>query len=309
MNTNLLRPFNLNKKKSNLLLSKIEEKLVEIYNNIFDRMLFKIDDIHIYKKSGRDIVSNLDFLIESELRNFLKELLYKVGINEESIFLSEESYYHFSNNIKSIFQEDKFIWIVDPLDGTVNFANFLPFFSTSVALYYGQTPILGLVFAPKLGVCYRGIRGFGAKAKLCDTPIQNKIFLLKNKEIPIQVSEEKSISNSLISVNLTSHYSYEETNEAIEIIKKLNNRARGVRIFVSGALEMCFVADGRLNGFISNKADIFSIAAAFLIVKESGGKISDFYGKPDDILSSKIIVSNEYLLSDLQKIVKTSKII
>jgi myo-inositol-1(or 4)-monophosphatase len=151
-------------------------------------------------------------------------------------------------------------------------------------------PIYGLVYAPKLNRIYRAIRGEGA---FCN----NKV---------IKVSNKNKIEDSVVSVMLTSHYSYKETKIATRIIENLNMKARGVRIFVCGSLELCFVAEGVLDAFISTKADPFGLAAGMLILHEAGGIITEISGKEVSIFSVNFIASNGKIHSKLQHILDKS---
>ena len=126
-------------------------------------------------------------------------------------------------------------WIIDPLDGTINYARGLPWFSVTMAYEIDGEVTLGLVNAPKSGLTARYVRGEAATID----------------GISARVSETRSLSDAVISVVLTSHFSRDEVRRTARIIERLGTVARGVRIVVSGAFEMAMVASGRLDGFVS----------------------------------------------------------
>src|SRR5207248_10552253 len=149
-------------------------------------------------------------------------------------------------------------WIVDPLDGTVNYAVGLPWFSVSAAYHDGGEALVGLVESPLADISGRYVRGALATV---------------NGE-PVRVSDARSLSDAVVSVILTSHYQPDEVRMAAAIVERLGSAVRGVRVVVSGALEMAWIAAGRLDAFVSIKADLVSHAAAMPLVRAAGGRVT-----------------------------------
>jgi fructose-1,6-bisphosphatase/inositol monophosphatase family enzyme len=169
-------------------------------------------------------------------------------------------------------------WIIDPLDGTVNYAAGLPWFSVTVAYESGGEILLGLVTAPKADVRGRYVRG--QLATVDGTPV-------------------RSLSDAVISVCLTSHFSPADARRTIAIIERIASVARGVRVVVSGGLELALVASGRLDGFVSIKADVVSHAAGMQLVKAGGGRVTTLAGRDSHVDDLEKIATNGHIHDEL----------
>ena len=153
-------------------------------------------------------------------------------------------------------------WIVDPLDGTVNYAAGLPWFSVTIAYQEDGITRAGIVHAPAAGVIARYAAG--------------EIATINERHA--RVSERRSLADAVVSIVLTSHFDERTVARTAEVIRRLGGLARGVRIVVSGGLELSLVADGQLDGWISLKADLVSHAAAVPIVRAAGGRVTRLDG-------------------------------
>lgn len=174
-------------------------------------------------------------------------------------------------------------WIIDPLDGTVNFASGMPWFSVTVAFEADGAIQLGLVHAPKANVLSRYIRG----------------QLATVDGDPAKVKQTRSLSDAVISVCLTSHFSPDEVRRTSAIVERLASVARGVRIVVSGAFEMSMVAAGRMDGFVSIKADVVSHAAGMELIKAGGGRVTTLAGVDSKVDDLEKIASNGLIHDEL----------
>jgi myo-inositol-1(or 4)-monophosphatase len=149
-------------------------------------------------------------------------------------------------------------WIVDPLDGTVNYAAGLPWFSVTLAYQEDGQTRAGVVHAPAIGMLARYAEGGIATVNERDA----------------RVSARKPLADAVVSIVLTSHFTDHEVSRTAEAVRRLGNTVRGVRIIVSGGLEMALVADAQLDAFISLKADAVSHAAAMPLVRAAGGHVT-----------------------------------
>lgn len=222
------------------------------------------------RKDHLDIVTEADLASEAIVAAGLKALTPAAGI------LAEESGASPGHNGAR--------WIIDPLDGTINYARGLPWFSVTVAYEIGGETKLGLINAPKIGLTASYLVGEGAMID----------------GMPARVSTTRSVSDAVVSVILTSHFSPEEVERTTRVIEGLSKVVRGVRIVVSGALETAMVASGRLDGFVSLKADIVSHAAGMPMVWAGGGKVTTLTGRPcrnDDLdkIASNGLIHEELL--------------
>jgi myo-inositol-1(or 4)-monophosphatase len=116
----------------------------------------------------------------------------------------------------------------------------------------------------------------------------------------------RSPSESIISVGLTSHFSQTETEKTLRIIRALSSHIRGIRIIVSGALEMAWTAESALDGHISIKADPYGTAAGALIIREAGGAVTDLYGADVTLNSTSVVVSNGIIHEDILEICRSA---
>jgi myo-inositol-1(or 4)-monophosphatase len=149
-------------------------------------------------------------------------------------------------------------WVVDPLDGTVNFASGLPWFSVTMAYQEGRRTRAGVVLAPA--------------ARLTARYAEGAIATVNDRKA--KVSAVCALADAVVSVVLTSHFSTADVARTAEAIRRLGEAARGVRVIVSGGLEMCLVACGQLDAFVSLKADLVSHAAAMPLIAAAGGRTS-----------------------------------
>jgi len=151
-------------------------------------------------------------------------------------------------------------WIVDPLDGTTNYAHGVPFFCTSLALERAGEVVLGVVHDPMANETYAAERGG-------DATLNSKV---------IAVSETDEPARALLGTSFADRP--EELEAGLDVFGRLAVLARGVRRLGSGALDLCYVAAGRLDGCYEQGFSAWDVAAGVLIVEEAGGKATDHQG-------------------------------
>jgi myo-inositol-1(or 4)-monophosphatase len=178
-------------------------------------------------------------------------------------------------------------WIIDPLDGTVNFAHGIPAFCVSIALEADGELAYGVVYDPLRDELFEGIRGQGA---------------WRNGR-PIQVSKIARLEQALIATG----FPYDIRERVAETMARLGRvvaASQGLRRVGSAALDMCYIACGRFDGFFEENLKPWDTAAGVVIVKEAGGKITTFDGGDYDIFASDIAVSNGVLHQELLECIK-----
>jgi len=232
------------------------------------------EPLHASRKDLRDIVTAADLASEKIVIAGLKKLTPEAGI------LAEESGKSGGANGAR--------WIVDPLDGTINYARGLPWFSVTVAYEKDGEIVLGLLDAPAMNLKASYLKGDGAT-------VEGK---------PAFVTQTRSVSDAVISVILTSHFSDDEVRRTTAIVEKLGRTARGVRIVISGGLEMSLVASGRLDAFVSIKADAVSHAASTELVRAAGGKVTCLDGCDSRVDDIEKIASNGLIHDELLSLVR-----
>jgi myo-inositol-1(or 4)-monophosphatase len=169
----------------------------------------------------------------------------------------------------------EFRWIIDPLDGTTNFAHNYPHVGVSIALERSGDVILGLVYDPLRRECFRAVKGQGATLN----------------GAPIRTSAIGELDKALLATG----FPYDRREHAgyyLSFFTAFLTRCQGIRRNGAAALDLCYVASGRIDGFWELKLKPWDIAAGALIVAEAGGSISDFSGAPLSIHGNETLASN-----------------
>jgi myo-inositol-1(or 4)-monophosphatase len=178
-------------------------------------------------------------------------------------------------------------WIIDPLDGTTNYVHGVPFFCTSVALERAGEVVVGVVHDPLASETYAAERGGGATL---------------NGD-PARVSGTEGLGQALLGTSFADRP--EELEAGLDLFRRFAGSLRGVRRLGSGALDLCYVAAGRLDGCYEQGFSAWDVASGVLIVEEAGGKITDHYGSEFDLEESKgLVASNGLLHLDLISVTK-----
>ena len=229
-------------------------------------------------KSQREIVTQADLLSEKIIINQIKK-----NFPEHQI-LSEESG---RTNKKS-----DYLWILDPIDGTTNFSMHNPLWSISLSLAYRGKIILGLVYAPILNELYLAEKNKDTKLF---NPAKNKL----GKKLKVSNTNQGKILNTFCHGSST-----KDTKRAIKYYTKQKTTGFDCRQLGSAAIELAYVASGRIESIVIPGANSWDVSAGVLLVRGAGGQVTDFKGKPWTLDSKDIIASNKKIHSNLLKILK-----
>lgn len=227
----------------------------------------------ITKKPGAGIVTEADkeaeaYVVREILKNF-----------PNSSIIAEES--------GEARAKGDFCWIIDPLDGTSNYAHGFPVFCVSVGVYHLGHPFAGIVFQPYFEEFFFAQKGKGA-------------FLNGRR---IRVSKTQKLEDALLGTGF--YYSKgKELREEMVYFVDFNERCLAVRRPGSAALDLAYVASGRYDGFWERGLSPWDVAAGFLLVEEAGGKITDYQGRATDIFKRQTVASNSRLHPTMMKIMK-----
>jgi len=183
-------------------------------------------------------------------------------------------------------KKSDYTWVVDPLDGTHNYLMGSPLFCTAIALTYKNEVILGVIYAPYLKELYWAEKGKGA--------------YLNNKKI--QVSQKRAVNKSIF--YFCHGYQKKHVKKALEIYSKLKMRALDVRQLGAGGIETSWVAAGRAEGFVIPGGKPWDIAPGILLVREAGGRATDFKGENWNLKSKNMICSNGSIHQKFMKFIK-----
>ncbi|MFC2061647.1 inositol monophosphatase family protein [Elusimicrobiota bacterium] len=236
-------------------------------------LLDKFHDKREIGFKGRiDLVTEMDTRSEEFIVNSIKKHFPDHGI------LAEEG------NKENTGAE--YLWIIDPLDGTTNYAHGFGFFCVSIALAKKDEGIIvGVVYAPYLNECYTAVKGEGA--------------YLNGKKI--KVSEIGKLEQSLLATGFP--YDIKESHANIDHFNRFLMKAQAVRRPGSAAIDMCAVAAGKFDGFWELKLNPWDVAAGSLIIREAGGDVTDFKGGFHDIYKQEILASNGLIHEDMREVI------
>ncbi|MBI9039120.1 MAG: inositol monophosphatase [Bacteroidales bacterium] len=225
----------------------------------------------IEEKGKHDFVTYVDKTSEKKIVEKLSKILPEAG------FITEEN----TTSIKG----KRFQWIIDPLDGTTNYINSIPLYSTSIALLDREEIVAGVINEVNLNECFYAWKNSPA-------------FL---NESEIKVTKTNSLNNALLATGFP-YYDYSRLNEYLELFKYLIENTAGIRRLGSAAVDMAWVACGRFDGFYEYGLSPWDVAAGTIIVNQAGGENSDFAGENNFIFGKEIISTNSKIHKDFNKL-------
>ena len=216
-----------------------------------------------FKRNPADLVTRADRSSEDLIVGILRRRFPDHGI------IAEEG---------SLHKGDEYRWIIDPLDGTTNFAHGVPLFAVSIGLEHGGQLVAGVVYHPPMEEMFMADRGMGA-------------FLQKGGETQrLRVSDVPAVADSVVATGLP--YDIREVGANIPQISKLCRIAREVRILGAAALHLAYVAAGRVEAFWEQNLNPWDVAAGILLVTEAGGQISHIRGGSFNVDGRDVLASN-----------------
>lgn len=222
------------------------------------------------KRNARDLVTAADLESEKRITDFIRQHF------PEDDILAEEGGGAFGS---------KLTWVIDPVDGTVNYAHGLPLYAVSIGLAWQGKPVAGLVHLPAMHSTYRGALGKGA---LCNG-------------MPINVTDTAETSQSLV----VTGFPYER--EPIMDLLMTGVRAtlmncRGIRRTGSAAIDLCWLAQGRFDAHYELNLSPWDSCAGELIVREAGGRVTDLNGQEHELMHKSLLATNGHIHEDMLRI-------
>jgi len=185
--------------------------------------------------------------------------------------------------------QSDYTWLVDPLDGTTNYAHAYPFFCCSIALVHQGRPIVGVIYDSLRDECFTAEKERGA-------------FLNGRR---LSVSATPTLDESLVCTGFA--YAVRETHYNLDNFRQFVLKAQGVRRDGSAAMNLAYVAAGRFDGFWERGIQAWDMAAGVLMVREAGGRVTDITGKPFDLLGENALASNGKIHGQIFKILKNGQ--
>lgn len=226
-----------------------------------------------HKEGVNNLVTEADHAAEAAIIAVIKEQF------PEHQVLAEETGAHV--------RDSNFKWIIDPIDGTVNFAHGIPLCAVSIAVEKDGEIVMAAIYAPVLNEFYFAEKGKGATL---------------NDE-PISVSNESKV----ISSNLVTGFPYtyiNAPNGPLEVFSRLIKKGIPVRRLGSACIDLCWVACGRFDGFYEHKLEPWDSAAGYLIVEEAGGKVTDHEGKKFSPYQHRILATNGKIHEEMLRVIR-----
>ncbi len=220
-------------------------------------------DLLIRKKGVSDLVTEADLAVEHAIRDHLARHF------PTHIVLGEEAAQ------SAPLGASPYRWIVDPIDGTTNFAHGLPLFCVSIALEIDGRVEVGVVYTPVIDELFTAERGAGARLN----------------GVPLRVSRESALGDALLVTGFPPQAA-DTLDVQLAVFGEFVARARAVRRLGSAALDLAFVAAGRFDGFWEASLHAWDVAAGVLLVQEAGGLVTDFHGGSFDNFGGQLLASN-----------------
>lgn len=249
-------------------IRKVSRQLLRDFN--------EVDNLQMSKKGPSDFVTAADLKADKTLRQELSHAWPNYG------FRTEEG--------EDIIGDGQHRWIIDPLDGTTNFVHAIPHFAISVALEKDGELITGVVFDPARDEMFWAEKGLGAW-------VENT----HGQQRRVKVSGRTQLNQSVMGTGIP-HYGRGDHPLFLQQLELMMGHVAGVRRMGAAALDLAYVAAGRLDGFWELGLSSWDQAAGILLIREAGGVISDFNGDPIDVESPTIVAGNVATQPALQKL-------
>jgi myo-inositol-1(or 4)-monophosphatase len=237
---------------------------------------FGAADLRVDKKGTIDLVTNIDVAIERDFRALIADRF------PEHVVLGEE----FASTTDADVPE--YCWVFDPIDGTTNYAHGLPIFCCSVALEVRGAPLVAAVYDPNRRELFTAERGHGARMN----------------GAPIKVSVADTLIDSLLVTGF--HYNVQrDPAELMGLFTKFITTSRAVRRLGSAALDLCYVAAGRFEGFWEQKLHPWDVAGGSLIVMEAGGRVTGVDGAAYSSRAGSVLATNGHVHDEMLETIRT----
>ena len=179
-----------------------------------------------------------------------------------------------------------YCWIIDPIDGTVNFAHGFPFFCVSIGLQWKGEIVVGVIYDPNRDELFSAVKGKGA-------------FLGKKR---IHVSDTSKLKQLLLATGFAYNVQEEDRFDNLDHFAAFIKTARAVRRLGSAAIDLAWLAAGRIDGFWELFLKPWDMAAGVIIIREAGGRVTAFDGKAFDLYSNEIVASNGRIHDEMVRV-------
>ena len=239
--------------------------------SIIIRHLNQLEMLEVVEKGRNEFVSQVDRLAEEAIIEVIRDY------HPDHSILAEES---------GETGNHEYQWIIDPLDGTTNYLHGFPVFCVSIAIAHEGKIEHGVVYDPLRQEVFTASRGQGAH--------------LDGRRI--RVSKRTRMSQSLIATGFPYRMNKQFIDDYLAMLKTVIEDSAGVRRPGSAALDLCYVAAGRVDGFWEIGLNVWDIAAGALMIREAGGRISDYRGTDKYLENGNVVAGNPRIYAALSKL-------
>jgi len=239
--------------------------------DIMIRQLNRLDTLKVSEKGRNEFVTDVDHRAEEAVVEIIRDFY------PDHAILAEE---------RGREGEHEFEWIIDPLDGTTNYIHGFPTFAVSIAVRHGKTIEHGVVYDPMRQEIFSASRGQGAQ--------------LDGRRI--RVSQRHRLDDSLIATGFPYRHDQSDVERYLKMLAAVMSSSAGVRRPGSAALDLCYVAAGRVDGFWELGLNIWDIAAGTLLIREAGGRISDLEGGDSYLERGSLVAGNPKIYAALSRL-------
>ncbi|HYA46363.1 MAG TPA: inositol monophosphatase family protein [Burkholderiales bacterium] len=242
---------------------------------IINRAARDVERLAVTRKRHNDFVTEVDKAAEEAIIEVLRRAY------PDHAILAEES-----GATAGSQGESEYTWIIDPLDGTTNFIHGFPQYAVSIALRHKGVLTQAVIFDPTKNELFTGTRGRGA--------------YLDDRRI--RVSKRTQLAETLIGTGFPFR-DFETLDEYLGMFRALTARTAGLRRAGSAALDIAYVAAGRLDGFWELGLSPWDMAAGALLVQEAGGLVGDFRGEPGYLESGRVVCGNPKIYAQMLQVI------
>lgn len=249
-------------------------KAARAAGNVLLRHVSRLDGLNIVEKGRQDYASEVDALAEKEIIRELRRSYPKYA------FLGEEG---------GAFGQARFTFVIDPLDGTSNYLRSLPHYCVSIGLLEGDEPVHAVIYDPLRNEIFSASRGGGAYVN----------------DRRLRVSTRNEMEGAMLATGFAPR-ERKRLSPQLEAMRLMLDEAEDIRRSGSSALDLAWVASGRVDAYFEAGVKPWDIAAGLLIVREAGGRCIDYRGGNDSLKNGQIIAGNLQLTEQVQKCIVES---
>lgn len=192
-----------------------------------------------------------------------------------------------SEEVGELIKPSEYQWIIDPIDGTVNFAHGIPICCVSIGLMHNDLLLMGAVFNPMMDELFFAEKGKGATLN----------------GIPIHVSAKSDFKTACLVTGFPYKWP-DSTEHPIRVFERIVLQGLPVRRLGSAAIDLCWVACGRFDGFWEYNLNAWDVAAGYLVLQEAGGRITDFDGKDYNVFEKETLATNGLIHEQMLRLIR-----